>query len=113
MTVERFVDKMKSIQNALLEFLEDESNAEDKYEEFINLSTTHKIIKERYKFKALLQLINSIGSNHKRTSNFICNLERLLKHFLKDIKKYFSNSEIFELFKGNKRILLLLIDPDS
>ena len=47
MTVERFVDKMKSIQNALLEFLEDESNAEDKYEEFFNLTTTHKIIKER------------------------------------------------------------------
>ena len=41
-----FVDKMKSIQNSFLEFLNDESDTEDKYENFINLVFTHKIIND-------------------------------------------------------------------
>ena len=60
MSSEAFVDKMKSIQHFLLEFLGDESDAEGKYENFINLISAHKIINDRYEFKALLQLINSI-----------------------------------------------------
>ncbi|KAK8840922.1 hypothetical protein M9Y10_027754 [Tritrichomonas musculus] len=101
---------MKMIQNDLLDFLEDESDAEDKYENFINLLSTQEIIKDQYKFKGLLYLINSIGNNHQRSPNFICKIERLLRQFKEDIQKYFSNSKIFELFKRNKRFLLFLIE---
>ena len=110
MSIDGFVEKMKMIQNDLLDFLEDESDAEDKYENFINLLSTQEIIKDQYKFKGLLYLINSIGNNHQRSPNFICKIERLLRQFKEDIQKYFSNSEIFELFKRNKRILLFLIE---
>ena len=110
MNSEAFVDKMKSIQNYLLKFLEDESNAEDKYVNFINILSTQQIINEEHELKALLRLINNIGNNHRRAPYFIFKIERLLRNFKKDIQKYFTNSEIFNIFKDNKRILLFLIE---
>ncbi|KAK8840923.1 hypothetical protein M9Y10_027755 [Tritrichomonas musculus] len=110
MSIDGFVEKMKMIQNDLLDFLEDESDAEDKYENFINLLSTQEIIKDQYKFKGLLYLINSIGNNHQCIPNFIFKVERLLRQFKEDIQKYFSNSKIFDFFRDNKRILLFLIE---
>ena len=110
MNIVEFVEKKKSIQNALLEFLEEESAADDKFENFVNLVTGQQIIKDQYEFKELLHLISNIGNNHHRSPNFIIKLERLLRQFKQDIKIYFSNSEIFEIFKDNKRILLFLIE---
>ena len=110
MSSEAFVDKMKSIQNSLLEFLEEESDWEDKYENFINLVSTQQIINDEHEFNELIQLINSIADNHQRVPNFISKIERVLRHFKQDLQKYFSNSEIFDIFKDNKRILLFLLE---
>ena len=110
MSSEAFVEKMKSIQNSFLEFLEDESDDEDKYENFINLISTQQRINEEHKFKAILQLIISIVNNHHRVRNFISKVERVLRQFKQEIQKYFSNSEIFDIFKDNKRILLFLLE---
>lgn len=78
MSVEEFVGKMKSIQNNLLDFLEDETAGDDKYENFIEVISADQINNDKYKFKALLQLLNNIGSHHKRVSNFISKLEQIL-----------------------------------
>ncbi|KAK8882423.1 hypothetical protein M9Y10_045065 [Tritrichomonas musculus] len=110
MIIEEFVDIMKNIQNALLDFFDEELDDEDKYNNFMKLIETHKISNDRYSFKELLRLINNIGNNHHRVPSFISKFERLLRFFKKDIEKYFSNSELFEIFKNNKRILLLLIE---
>ena len=110
MSSETFVDKMKSIQNSLLEFLEDESDTEDKYDNFINLVSKQQLINEEHVFKALLQLIVSIVNNHHRFVNFICKFERFLRGIKQDVQKYFSNSEIFNIFKDNKRMLLFLLE---
>ena len=108
--VQEFVDKMKSIQNSLLEYLEDESDDNDKYENFIKLVTSQEIINDKYEFKAFLQLISRIGNDHQRIPNFIYKLKLLLIHFKKYIEQYISNSEIFKIFHSNKRILLILIE---
>ena len=110
MSVEEFSTKMKSIQIAALEFLEDESFAEKKYENLVNLISALKIINDKHEFEALLHLISSLASNHQRVCNFISKIEQLLALFKTDISQYFTNSEIFEIFKGNKRILLFLIE---
>ena len=110
MSSEAFVEKMKSIQNSFLEFLEDGSEAEDKYENFINLVSTQQICNEGHEFKELLQLISSIVNDHHRVGNFISKVEQVLRQFKKSIQKYLSNSKLFKIFKDNKRILLFLIE---
>lgn len=90
------VEKMKKIQNDLLEFLEDESDSEEKYENFIDLLSTQRIINNRYEFKSLLQLINSIGDNHYRDRIFIFKIERLLRHLR------MKSNNIFQIPKYSK-----------
>lgn len=85
--LEEFVGEMKNIQDVLLEFLEDESNDDGKYENLINLISTQRIINDQNEFKLLLQLINSIGNEHHRVPNFVSKLELLLRYFKKDIQK--------------------------
>lgn len=105
-----FSEKMKSIQSILLEFIEDKSESEERYENLINCFIVQRINNDHYEFKGFLQLINHIFDNHKRCYNFISKIEMLLRYFKKDIQKYFTNSEIFNIFKNNKRILLFLIE---
>ena len=109
MDFEELKVKMKSIQNIILEFLEDESNAEENYENFIKLVSQYHIKEDKQEVKSILRLINTIGNNHQRNYNFISKIEQLLEHFKEEIQKYLSNSEIFEVFKDNQRILLFLI----
>ncbi|KAK8896655.1 hypothetical protein M9Y10_014568 [Tritrichomonas musculus] len=110
MNVEEIRDRMKKIQSALLEFLENESDAEENYEFFFEVVNEYHLTEDKCKIKSILQLINEIGNNHQRVSNFIFKIERILINFKKDIHNFFSNSEIFELFQYNKRILLFLIE---
>ena len=66
----------------------------------------------RIEIQELLYLIAKIANNHHRNSNFFSKIEFILLHFEKDIKENFLNSEIFNIFKFNKRILLFLLERD-
>ena len=109
MNIKENVEKMKMIQNTLLDFVDKETNSEENYSNFLNIIKRHHIIEDRYEFKLLLRLINQIGNDHRRGCNFINKIEKILEHFSKDIKKCFSNDEIFKVFDNNKIILLFLI----
>ena len=70
MNVVETKEKMKTIQSILLEFLENESNAEENSDNFFKLVSEYHLTEDKYKFKSLLQLINAIGNNHQRIPNF-------------------------------------------
>ena len=108
MNIDDFVGKMKKIQQILIKFLDDEINLEENYEIFVKTVTEQKINEDTYQLKSVFQLINKIGCNHQRCYRFFNKIEAILKHFKKDMLQYFTNSEIFEIFKDNKRILLFL-----
>ena len=55
-----------------------------------------------------LHLLTKISDNHHRIPDFFDKIGRILQVFQVDIKKYYKNSEKFNIFKSNKRILLFL-----
>lgn len=109
MNIEQSIAKMKKIQDALLKFLEEESNDEENYQNFKTILSNQKISESKYKLKSVLRLISKIGNHHHRTSNFIKKNEQILTEMKKEIKKRLSNSEIFKIFKNSKITLLFLI----
>ncbi|KAK8880996.1 hypothetical protein M9Y10_003705 [Tritrichomonas musculus] len=109
MSIEDFVTKMKKIQNDLLEFLEDESDAEGSYINLLKDICALKLNNSKDEFQSVMQLINQISNDHHRTPNFITKIEQILRDLKKDIGIYFSNSEIYKLFEDNKRIILFFI----
>ena len=71
MNIDDFVEKMKRIQQILIEFLEDEINIEENYEVFVETVTEQNMNKDIYQLKSVFQLINKIGCNHQRGYKFI------------------------------------------
>ena len=55
-------------------------------------------------------MLSKISNNHHRNLNFIEKIEKIIQHYKNQIHKYFSNFDIFVIFKSNKRIILFLIE---
>ena len=106
---ELFIEEMKSIHADVLEFLDSASNTDD---DFSNLQETFykiKIPKDIHKLKVFLHLILTLSNNHHREPDFFSKIKRILNFFKGDITKSYTNSEIFNIFKSNKVLLLYVI----
>lgn len=112
MESQKYLEKMKSIQNCLLEFLDNEDNVEEKFQNLITLIQNHKIKENRYDLRSIFHLLVKISTNHYRSIHFFDKIWQILQHFKEEIKQTFSNYEIFNIFKGNKRILLYLTEEN-
>ena len=110
MSSQEYLNIMKDIQENILTFLEEEDNSEENFIILKSKFEDTRIKDHLYELLSLLHLISKIGNNHHRFPNFFRKIERILLIFKEDIKKYFPNSEIFNIFKNNKRILLFLIE---
>ena len=91
-----------------LHFLEIQTNADDDFQNLIKLLRDLKISDNKHEFKLFLRSILKISNNYNRKSNCISKINLILKSLEKEIKLYYSNSEIFDIFKSNKLILLFL-----
>ena len=108
MTIQEQLDKIKSIQAALLVYLENENQG--KCEKLLKLLEDTKIREDRHNFKSFLYLIQIISNYHHRLPNLFDKVEQILLLFKSEILKYFTNNEIFKIFCKNKKLLLFLIE---
>ena len=107
--IKEYSEKMICIQEFLLEFLENDKMEETDFIFLINNLDNAKIRKNKHEFKSLLHMIAKI-SNHRRNQFFNNKIDKILKEFQKEITQNFSNTEIFNIFISNKRILLFLFE---
>ena len=108
MNIKEIVDNMKSIQKYIINFIENEDMLEEYYQNLGDIITKQKIHENKYLLISTLHLLTEIGNYHERCSNFFEKIEKIIIIFQDPIKKFFSNSQIFNIFKSNKRILLFL-----
>ena len=107
-SIKDFLEKMIEIQNNLLDFIENEDNFNN-LQQFLN---EQKIQDNKDDITLILHLITKIANNYHHLPLFFDKIDRILGFFQHEIQKYFSNSEIFNIFKSNKRILLFLIESN-
>ena len=94
MSAEEYLNEMKTIQRNLLEYINNEANVEENYQNLIQIFDDIKIYDNQYKVKSLFYLTLTISNNHHRGTDFFNKIEKILLHFKDDMKKYFSNSEL-------------------
>ncbi|KAK8852942.1 hypothetical protein M9Y10_017937 [Tritrichomonas musculus] len=109
MDIQEFVKKQREIQKSLLDFIENENDNEENFQNLINILENQNIRDDRSGLKSFLYLIVKVSNNHYRTKDFFEKIEKILLSFTNEIKIFFSNLEIFKLFHSNKKILLFLI----
>lgn len=108
MTITESVERMKTIQDYILNFIEHGYDIEENYEKINKFINESKILSNEHEFKMLVHLIASIIANHNRLPSFFEKFEQILNLIKDPILKYFTSNEIREIFKTNKRILLFL-----
>lgn len=108
MDLKDYIEEKKELYELVLQYIDDESDNKNvvfdnllKLIEKLNFNANHG------EFRLLLHLTVQISNNHYRGTNFFAKIEAILSKL--KIKQTFSNSEIFKIFKSNKRILLYLI----
>lgn len=107
---DKYIKDMKKIQENLLSYIENDANVEEKFQNLNTILDDLKIRENKHELKSLLHMILKIANNHHRGPDFFTKIERLLTVFKEEMTKNFSNSEIFSIFKTNKRILLFFIE---
>lgn len=110
--IQEYMNKMNEIRAFLLTFLECDDDQEDKFDTIVKHLDDHKIREDKIKLKIILHLIATIASNNYQSTNFITKIYQLLRFFFNEIQKYYTNIEIFYIFRRHKQILLFLFDHE-
>ena len=110
MEIQNYTEKMKKLQNNLLKFIENSSEYD--FQQYLNFIESNEIQNNREEFRQFLLLISKISNNHYRQQGLIKKIENILQYFSEKMKQTFSNSDIFNLFNNNKRILHFLFNQE-
>ena len=109
MNIEQYLDKIKKIQENFLEFLENVENVEENLNNLRIEIENIKIRDNKHDLSLFLHFISSICDNYCRDITFISKIKRTLQLFKDYFKKFYSNTEILNIFNKNKQILIFLI----
>ena len=108
--IKEISDMMKNIQNNLLIYIENEDNLEENYQNLIISFDEYKVKNNKNIINSILHMIAAIANNHHRGVGFFSKLEKILLFIKCEIRKNFSNKQIFSIFDNNKRLLLFFIN---
>ncbi|KAK8840035.1 hypothetical protein M9Y10_031320 [Tritrichomonas musculus] len=109
MDCKKYIQQMRMVQANILSFINEDKNTEEYFQILTNLFDDLNYNNDKQKLRIILNMIAKIVNNHHRVSDFFCKIEKILMFLKDDIINIYSNSEIFDIFKRNKRILLFLI----
>lgn len=104
-----FLNKMKGLQLSLLSFLDSEEEENFSDSKLNLLIKEYEIRNKEHELKSFLTLIVKVSNHHYSYSNLLNKVIQIILSFKNEISKYYSNFEIFNLFKSKKYIVLVLI----
>ena len=109
MEIQQFIESKKELQSIFLSYIDDPNSDENNFQNLIDNFKIQDLFQNQNELKEFLQFITKIAKNHHRQPNFFDQIEKVLLYLENDLKKNFTNSEIFTIFKNSKPILLFLI----
>ena len=110
-TISKYFKTQSQLEQLILATLQNDENTEENFEILYNFVIEHKILQNKKDLLLMLKCLISISNNHQRSKVFFHKIERifLILKMRKEMKESFHNTELFNLFKCNKRIILFLI----
>ncbi|KAK8896930.1 hypothetical protein M9Y10_014856 [Tritrichomonas musculus] len=112
MEIEEFVEKKKELYSTLLDFIETSDDFENELSTLIQVFEKQEILQDRVETLNLFNLISTLEENHYRTVAFYEKFEQLFNYIIKEKQFSISNSDLFQIYKNNKRMLLLLLEKN-
>ena len=110
MEIKEYFDQKKEFYQLFQEYIDCEGDSNDKYANLLAFFQKQKIGEDSNELVQLLRLLISFSNNHHRGPLFFSKIEKIIQHFEIQIKQTLSKSQLFQLFKKNKILLLFLIE---
>lgn len=108
MEVQEYIDKMILIQTILLKYLDDEDNDQEELKFLLKLFNDQKIFCNKHLLRSVIRLLSTVIDYHHRLSNFFDKIFKIILSLKDELKRNFSNIEIYNFFKYNTKIILFL-----
>lgn len=108
MNSHKYIENMKTIQNILVSFLDNQSSFDNLNKAILTKIINSQNLESKQEFKSFLYLLSNVAQYHFQGQHFFKRVKQIIDYYKGYIKKYYSNSEILNIFKDNKRILLYL-----
>lgn len=112
MEIEDILRQKKKLHSLVLVYIENDDDYTHDFEELTKFITASKILKSKQSLEVLFHIILSISKNHRRESHFFEKIIQIFIFLLPTIHNFFSNIEIFDIFKANKLLLLFLFQNE-
>lgn len=110
MDYQEYINQKKELYSNVIQFFEcEKEDADTSFEDLINIIISQKIQGNYNELKLFLKLIIDICCNHSRSNDLLNKFEKIIRYLKENIKKNFTNSELYELTKINNLILLYFI----
>ena len=74
--VEIYINKFRSIQDSILQYIDEEHDVEEKWSNLISLIDMYQIKNNHHEVEEILRLINKIAKNHYHSHNFYSKIEK-------------------------------------
>lgn len=98
--IQKYFLQKKYLYEAITSFLEN-----SQYFDF-----NYFIRSKKEEFKKILDILACISNYHHKTAEFSSKIKQILLNYREHIKSTFSNSELLNIFKSSKEILLFLLE---
>ena len=112
MKVQEYIEKMKKIQQYILNLLDQENDQEELFQNIKQVIQESQISKDSHLFKTFLYMISKILNNHYRYPNFFTKIEQIILQYKNEIKQNFKNDEIYTIFEKSPKFLLFLFKEE-
>lgn len=101
-----------TFQKILLEYIDQkgEKENEEKYNNLIDFINKNEFRINKSKFMELLRILSQLAGYHFRGNDLLIKINKILQEIFKDFNSHIKDvSELFNIFKYNKTILLFLL----
>ena len=105
-----YLEKMKQIQEFLLEYSDEEDNEQIKYQKIIQILASSNIRKDKNDLKSFLIMMSNIIENRYQSNKFCQKIFDIISYIKNDIINFFSNIEKYNIFKRNPKIIVYFIE---
>lgn len=109
MEIQEYINELKQIQHNILQYLDDPGEATQIFNDVCDSISKTGYKKNYHLFKHILLLIVKLSNHHLRSPLFYTKIDEILKYLKDQVKQSFTNYEIFNIFKRNKRLLLFFV----
>ena len=107
-----YIQDKKNFLEILLDYIDGEENIEEHYQKLADYLDDKKIRENLSELKIFFILLTKISNFHNRSTDFFTKIEKLILLFKNELSNCFSKSEILDIFRSNKRLLLFLFEEN-